>query len=179
MARSVALLRGINVGGRTTVPMADLRALAEELGWSNVETYIQSGNLLFDTNAASSAAEAALEKAIEDRFGHAVPVIVRSAAQWKKHLAANPFPEAAANEPGKLMMLLSKEDLPSGADEAIQARARDGEKVASAGNALWIHYPAGAGRSRLSPTLIDRLIGSPATARNFRTLLAIGERLGC
>jgi uncharacterized protein (DUF1697 family) len=76
------------------------------------------------------------------------------------------------------MMMLSKAPPKDDAAAALQERARDGERVALAGGALWIHYPRGSGTSRLSPSLIDKVVGSPATARNWRTVLKIGEMLG-
>ena len=79
----VALLRGINVGGNKKVPMAELRALGEKLGWRQVATYIQSGNVVFAGGGGAAAAERALEQAIEKRFGFPVPVVVRTAAQWR------------------------------------------------------------------------------------------------
>ena len=175
MGRFVALLRGINVSGHNKVPMAELRALAEEIGLADVRTYIQSGNLFFSADKQDGLEEK-LETAIERRF-IPVPVIVRSAAEWARYPASNPFPEAAEAEPNRVMMMLSKAPPKPDAVAALQERARDGERIASAGGALWIHYPDGAGTSRLSPSLIDRLIGSPATARNWRTVLKIQEML--
>jgi len=102
---------------------------------------------------------------------------VRSAAEWSSYRTANPFAEEARTEPNRLMLCLSKLPPLLDAGEAIQKEARDGEKVRLAAGALWIHYPSGSGRSRLSPSLIDRLVGSPVTARNWRTTLKIGEML--
>ncbi len=175
METRIALLRGINVGGRTSIPMAELRALAEELGLADVRSYIQSGNLVF-TADEEKGLEAKLEAAIAKRF-LAVPVIVRSASAWADYAAANPFPDAAEAEPNRLMMMLSKAAPKADAAAALRDRARDGERIAFAAGALWIHYPAGSGTSKLSPSLIDRLVGSPATARNWRTVLKIGEML--
>jgi uncharacterized protein (DUF1697 family) len=172
----VALLRAVNVGGRT-LPMAELRALCAELGWTDVATYIQSGNLVFTAPGKPDAFEAGLETAIEQEFGLEVPVIVRSRAEWAKYPAENPFPEAAKNEPAKLHLLLSKRPPASGAAAAIEARAKAGEQVRQAGGALWIHYPHGAGASKLTPSLIDRAIGSPSTARNFNTVMKLKEML--
>jgi uncharacterized protein (DUF1697 family) len=75
------------------------------------------------------------------------------------------------------MLLLSKRPPPAGAEEAISAKASAGEQVRRAGDALWIHYPQGAGTSKLTPALIDRAVGSPATARNYNTVLKIEEML--
>jgi uncharacterized protein (DUF1697 family) len=98
MARLIALLRAVNVGGRK-LPMAQLRSLCGELGWEEVETYIQSGNVVFAGPGKAEAMEEKLEEAIRDRFGMDVPVAVRTASQWTQLAAANPFPDAAREEP--------------------------------------------------------------------------------
>ena len=176
MGRMVALLRAVNVGGRK-LPMAELRALCGELGWSDVATYIQSGNLVFTGRGKADEIEAELEKAIKESFGLDVPVIVRSKAQWAKYPDLNPFPQVAKDAPAKLHLLLSKRPPVKGAAEAIEARAKAGEQVRQAGDGLWLHYPEGAGTSKLTPSLIDRAIGSPGTARNFNTVLKLKEML--
>lgn len=176
MGRMVALLRAVNVGGRK-LPMAELRALCSELGWADVATYIQSGNVVFTADAGPQAIEAQLEEAIVKRFGLEVPVIVRTAGQWAKFPPGNPFARAAKDAPNRVMLLLSKAPPAAGAEEAIQARAVAGEQVKRAGDALWFHYPEGAGTSRLTPSLIDRAVGSPATARNYRTVTTLLEML--
>jgi uncharacterized protein (DUF1697 family) len=178
MARNIALLRGINVGGRTSIKMAELRELCAELGWEQVETYIQSGNLIFAAKGGATSLETKLEQAVERRFGIDVPVLVRSAAQWQALVAANPLREAAEAEPNRLMLSLSKHPLAAGAAAAIQERARDGEQIREAGGALWIHYPEGAGTSKLAPSLLERLAGSPVTARNWRTVVKLAELAG-
>ncbi|HYI65239.1 MAG TPA: DUF1697 domain-containing protein [Allosphingosinicella sp.] len=172
----VALLRAVNVGGRK-LPMAELRALCAELGWKDAVTYIQSGNVVFSAAGQAGAIEKVLEEAIAGRFGLDVPVIVRSTAQWARYPAGNPFPHAAKDEPNRLMLLLSKRPPAPGAEAVIQARALAGEQVRRAGDALWFHYPEGAGISKLTPSLIDRAIGSPGTARNYNTVLKLKEML--
>ena len=174
MTRHIALLRAVNVGGRK-MPMAELRAICAELGWTEVETYIQSGNLLFAAPGQSAEQEAALEKAIEQRFGYWSDVIIRSAEQWRALLATNPFLSEAEAEPNRVLVGLAKARLQPGAAAAIQAKAAAGERVEQAGEALWFHYPAGVGTSKLTPSLNDRCAGSPVTARNWRTMLKLGE----
>ena len=173
--RYVALLRGINVTGRNKIPMADLRAMAEELGWENPETYIQSGNLVFEAHGLPAALESALEAAITRKLALAIPVIVRAAAGWEAYVRGNPFPAAAEARANLLHLGLSKRAPDAGAAAAIQARATQGEQVRVVGDALWIDYPEGVGRSKLTPALLDRLVGSPVTARNFRTVLKLAE----
>ena len=172
----VALLRAVNVGGRK-LPMAELRALCAELGWQDVATYIQSGNVVFSAKDAPERLEATLEEAIAKRFGFDSPVIVRTAAQWAGYPPGNPFPQAAEDEPNRLMLLLSKQPPAKGAEDVIQARAVAGEQVRRAGDALWFHYPEGVGTSKLTPSLIDRAVGSPGTARNHRTVMTLLEML--
>lgn len=178
MAGFIALLRGINVGGRSKVPMAELRALCEKLGWGEVRTYIQSGNVVFEASGEAPALEAALEKALSAHFGFAPAVIVRSAGRLKALAAANPFPEESKTEPGRVLIGLSKDKPKAGVADAIRLKAAAAERVEEAGGALWFHYPAGVGSSKLTPTLIDRAVGSPLTARNWRTISKLREMIG-
>jgi uncharacterized protein (DUF1697 family) len=177
MGRHVALLRAVNVGGRK-LPMAELRALAGEIGWADARTYIASGNLIFTADAPRETLEAQLEKAIAGRFAMDVPTIVRTAEEWASYAPSNPFADAARDAPNLLMLLIPKQPPSDGAVEALRAKAAAGERVARAGDALWIHFAGGSARSMLTPGLIDRAIGSPATSRNYRTVLKLGELLG-
>lgn len=178
MPRFVALLRGINVGGRNTIPMRDLRTLCLDLGWADVRTYIQSGNVIFHAEAAASALEDQLERAIKRIFGFAVPVLVRPNGAWPVYLEGNPFPQECEAEPNLVLLALSKRPPNPAAVAELSQRAENGEQVAQIGEALWIHYPSGAGRSKLSPGLLDRLVGSSVATRNWRTVLKIHE-LAC
>jgi uncharacterized protein (DUF1697 family) len=158
--------------------MSELRETAAALGWKEVETYIQSGNLLFAAAGALAEQEVALETAIQARFGMGVPVMVRTAQAWSALLAANPLPDAARDAPSRLLVGVSKGTLQPGAAEALQARAQHGEVVRAAGGALWFHYAGGVGTSKLTPALIDRLTGSPVTARNWNTAVKLGALAG-
>ncbi|HEX8624961.1 MAG TPA: DUF1697 domain-containing protein [Allosphingosinicella sp.] len=174
MARLIALLRAVNVGGRK-LPMAELRALCAELGWEDVETYIQSGNIVFTAPRKADSVEAQLEEAIKERFGMEVPVIVRTAAQWAGYVAANPFPKAAVDAPNRLQLLVSKEGPKDDAADRLMERAQAGEAVKAAGGALWFHFPEGVANSKLTPSAIDKAAGSPSTGRNWRTVLKLRE----
>jgi len=171
----LAFLRGINVGGNKMVPMAELRALAEGLGLGDVETFIQSGNLIFTTALAPAAVEAALERAIEKRFGFTVDVLVRTAEQWRRYAAGSPFADAAADRPNMLHLGLAKAAVRPGAGEALGKYVQTGERVHAADDCLWIDYRNGAGRSKLSPAVLDRAVGSTVTARNWRTVQKLSE----
>ena len=169
MASHVALLRGINVGGRNKVPMADLREVVTSLGYTGVSTYIQSGNVLFSTADTQTAKlAAALESAIEDRFGIWSSVVVLSRDELAGVLAANPYPDEpnprmvhvvflSAEPPGELLTRISA------AESAVAAKgSRD--TVQAAGQALFVHTPDGFGTSELAQTLF-KIISPPAKAK--------------
>lgn len=174
----IALLRGINVTGKNKIPMAELRALCAELGWAAVQTYIQSGNVVFQADAALARLEGDLEQAITRHFGLRIAVIARTAADWPAYVSGNPYPEASRDEPNLVMLALSKAPPKEDAAEALRERAAQGERITRVGDALWVHYSAGVARSKLSPALFDRLVGSPVTARNWRTVLKLAELAG-
>jgi uncharacterized protein (DUF1697 family) len=171
----IALLRGINVGGRNMVPMPELRALCAGLGWREVQTYIQSGNLLFRAGGQGAGLETELERAIERRFGFAISVVVRAADAWPAYVEANPFREVSESAPNLVMLALSKAPPKRDAAERLAERAAAGERVVRVGDALWIHFGGGVARSKLAPSLLDRFVGSPVTTRNWRTVLKLDE----
>ncbi len=172
----VALLRAVNVGKRK-VPMSELREVCRDLGYQHVATYIASGNLVFAADTPAKAVEAELEPAIAQRFGFPVDVISRTAGQWTKHAAANPFSKESDSEPNHTMMLVSKSAVAADAVATLTERTGPGDRVTTAGGALWIYYASGMARSKLTPTFIDRAVGSPTTARNWRSVLKLSEML--
>jgi uncharacterized protein (DUF1697 family) len=173
MRRFVALLRGINVGGRNQIGMADLCELAAGLGWSDIRTYVQSGNMVFGADGDPPKLERELELRLEQGFGLKVAVIVRPAESWSDIVRGNPFRQAAEADPSRLLLYLSKLPQQPGAEAALRERAEGGEAVAVVDEALWIHFPHGLARSKLVPVLVDRLLGSQSTGRNWRTVLKI------
>lgn len=175
MQTFVALLRAVNASGHNRLLMADLRHACAALGWRNVKSYIQSGNLVFQSDKTAVALENELELALADQFQLSVPVVVRTAGQWAAYCASNPYPQASQDRPNLIMLALSKRSLPPEAIHELQARAAANERIAQAGDALWIDYADGSARSKLSPTLLDRLIGSPVTTRNWRTVIKLNE----
>jgi uncharacterized protein (DUF1697 family) len=173
MVGHVALLRGINVGGQRRVPMAELRAVAEGIGLTRVRTLIASGNLVFESEGEPDALEATLETAIEAEFGFPVDVVVRSAAQWQAYIAANPYPDEAESAAKFLLLFVGKQATAEAAAEALRTRAAPEERVAGKGDAVWIYFANGGGRSKLSAGPKPGLW----TGRNWRTVLAIGDML--
>lgn len=171
----IALLRGINVSGHNKIPMPELRSLCAELGWQEVQSYIQSGNLVFQAESTAAKLETALERAIERRFGLSIPIVIRAAALWTDYVGDNPYPEASQSAPNLVMLALSKDTPKPDAAEKLQERATCGERILQVRDALWVHFAAGVAKSKLSPALFDRLVGSPVTARNWRTVVKLHE----
>jgi uncharacterized protein (DUF1697 family) len=188
MATHVGLLRGINLGGRNKVAMADLRGLVSELGHADVSTYIQSGNVLFTTaaDADTSALAAGLTRAIADKLGVSSPVVVVSREELAQIVAANPFP--AEPDPRRVhAVVLSEPPWPDLAVKLDAARAKsaaasEADQVLAIGRTLYLHTPAGYGRSVLAEALL-RVVSSPksgatGTARNWATMTKLLELAG-
>lgn len=174
----VALMRGINVGSTRKLPMTELRALCETLGWRRPETYIQSGNLIVEAPGDAESARIALEQAIARQFALKVDVIVRPAAEWKGYSGANPFANDAKASPKLVHLCLSRDRLKDGAAEALRERAMAGERILVVDGTLWIDFAdSGVARSKLTPGYIDKCAGSPVTARNWNSVLKIGEMI--
>ena len=174
MSISIALLRGINVGGHNAIAMAALRKLAADLGFSGVATLLQSGNLVFNAGKRNgSALESLLERETAERLGVAVDYIVRSASEWKDVVAGNPFPEQAKNDPGHLVVMFLKTAPPATSVAALRASIVGRETLHGSGKQLYVVYPDGMGRSKLTSTLIEKKLGTRGTARNWNTVLKL------
>jgi uncharacterized protein (DUF1697 family) len=171
----IALLRGINVSGQHKIPMSELRELCSSLGCNDVQTYIQSGNVVFTGTSSPNELEKRLEQAVEESFGFFVPIVVRSAGDWQSYVKSNPFGGKAEGEAKWVLLAVSKKPPKAGAATELEKRATLGEHVVQGKDVIWIHYANGIGKSKLSPAVIDRCIGSPATARNWRTVLKLDE----
>ena len=168
MTGYVALLRAINVGGRS-LKMAPLVALFHELGFAGARSYLQSGNVVFAAREQDERKLAGrIEAAIAERFGMRVDVILRNAAAMRRVVARNPFPEMASSDPGHLVVVFLPGD-PDAAGRASLAAPWSGpEKLKLAGADLYITYPDGIGVSKLKLKLKP-----PGTARNWKSVLAL------
>ncbi|RIK46479.1 MAG: hypothetical protein DCC58_03035 [Chloroflexi bacterium] len=174
----IALLRGINVGGATSFPMADLRALASDLGFTSVRTLLQSGNLIFRAAAQPTAdLEQQLEAATAARREHHPDYIVRAAAEWQALVAANPFPAAAAADPTRLVVMCLKTVPTDEQVRALQAAISGPETLEVRGREAYIIYPNGQGRSQLTTNVVEKHLVTRATARNWNTVLKIDALL--
>ena len=172
----VALLRGINVGGKHKVPMAELRELFEAEGCRDVRSYIQSGNLIFGaTKAAAAKLPAKLAAAIEERFGFGVPVVLRTKAQWQRVAKAHPFGNKRVED--RLLHVAFLSDKPKAADvrKLDHDRSPPDEFVVD-GSTIYSYLERGA-RSKLTVDYFERVLGVKATARNWRTVRKLDEML--
>jgi uncharacterized protein (DUF1697 family) len=169
MPTRIALFRGINVGGRNVLPMKELVRDLEALKLTNIRTYIQSGNVVFDTSSKSSAAlERKIAEAIEKRHGFRPEVLIITPAQLAAAIEGNPYPEAE-DEP-KTLHLSFLAATPKAPDlDAMEKIKSPTERFHLAGDVLYLHAPDGIGRSRLAAQ-IEKHLGVPATGRNWRTV---------
>lgn len=177
----ISMLRGINLAQHRRVKMDALRALYESLGLRDPQTYVQSGNVLFKTGERSLAAlRKRIEEAIEQSFGFHSDVILRTTSELKDVVAHNPFATRSGIEPGKLVVTFLVSDPSSEAREKFLALKADPEELRINGRELYIYYPNGMGRSKLSPALIERALKISGTARNWNSvtqLLALAENM--
>lgn len=171
----IALLRGVNVGGRKAVPMAALRDWAADIGLTHPRTLLQSGNLIFQSDAAPVELEARLEAEAERRLGLATQFMVRTAAEWHAVIAANPFPQAAERDPSHLVVMALKGAPEPAAVEGLSAAIPGREALAAHGRELYIVYPDGIGDSRLTNAFIERRVSLAGTARNWNTARKLAE----
>lgn len=164
--KTIALLRAVNVGGTGKLPMAELKAMAEELGFKAVRTYIASGNLLFDAGGLSeSAVKAKLEKRLAEYAGKPVGVMVRSAAEMAQVARDNPF----AREPGNRVVAMFLDEAPPESALTDHKNLAD-ERIALGRREIYVHYPEGQGPSRL---IIPA--AKAGTARNMNTVIKLAE----
>ena len=173
MTRYVALLRGINLGPTNKVPMPQLRRTAEGLGYQQVATYINSGNLLFDSAQDADTVRAELEAAIRRDFGLTIEVMVRTADQLRQILAANPYPVGDASQ---VTIAFLRTPPPADAGERLAAVAGEDEQFTVADTEEYVHYGKGLGTSKLAEQF-SKIVGVSATVRNLRTVRKLVEML--
>jgi uncharacterized protein (DUF1697 family) len=174
-----AFLRGINVGGRTTIKMAALKTLFEGLGLENVKTLLNSGNVIFATKAKDRRKlTKTIEGAVEKEFGFRPAIVIRTAAEVGKIIAKNPFPDMAKSDPSHLLVMTLAEEPKAGAKERIAEVYAGPEKIEIKGENVYLTYPNGIGRSKLTNALLEKQLGVVGTARNWNTLTKLLERAG-
>lgn len=174
----IALLRGINVGGRHRLPMAELRALFESAGCRDVRTYIQSGNVVF--RAEPELAEelpARIARSIEERFGFSSPVVTRSADELDQAARSNPFLAEGVNAEHLHLMFLR--DRPAEVQLAeLDPDRSPPDRFAVQGREIYLHCPHGMARTKLTTRYFDSRLGTVGTVRNWRTVGKLLEWTG-
>jgi uncharacterized protein (DUF1697 family) len=170
----VALLRAINVAGHNRVAMSDLCELLGALGYTGARSLLQSGNLVFRNSRPTGAAlERLLEEETERRLRVRADYLVRSAAEWRTIVAKNPFPREAKRDPSHLVVMFLKKVAAAHDVKTLEAAIQGPEIVRARGTELYIVYPAGIGRSKLTGALIEKTLDTRGTARNWNTVLKL------
>lgn len=173
----IALLRGINVGGRNKVPMAELRDLLTRRGFMDVRTYIQSGNVILRSDGREDEIVERVHTAILERFDLEVPVIVRTTRDFETVAASHPL-SAVVDDPRFLMVAFLDREPGEPVQSRLDASEFAPDRFEGTGREIYLAYPNGSGRSKLSHTLLERRLGVTVTARNWKTVRALADMLG-
>ena len=172
MTTWIVLLRGVNVGGRRKLPMAALRELLGGVGFENVRTYIQSGNIVLDSlDGDRDSVARSIRDAVEGHFGFAPHTFVLDVNAFDAAIDANPFPQAEQDPRAVHFFFLAEPD-PTADPDGLRELATQGEEFVLTDGVLYLHTPNGFGRSKLVERL-HRFIGAETTARNYRSVKAI------
>ena len=175
--RAVAFLRAVNVGGRNRVPMKELREVFESLGLTDVGTYVQSGNVVFTAPSKGAAALAAsLEQAVADAIGVQAKVLLRTRAELAKIAGAHPFSDDA-DEPRHLHVLFLRDRPTKAKVGRLEADRFLPDRFAVEGREVFVHYPNGQARTKLTIDYFERRLETVGTARNWRTVLTLRDML--
>jgi uncharacterized protein (DUF1697 family) len=170
MMTFVSFLRGINVGGNKTIPMARLKSAYESLEFASVKTLLNSGNVVFETTETNRAKlRQTTEAAVEKEFGFRPVIVLRTAAELKKIIAQNPFAEMAKDDPSHLLLMALAEKPKAGAKANLAKVYSGPEEIEIKGENVYVTYPNGIGKSKLTNALLEKHIGV-GTARNWNTL---------
>lgn len=176
-ATHVVLLRGVNVGGKNRLPMKELVALLQAAGGEEVRTYIQSGNAVLKASAAvARRLPADLEGRIEARLGLRVPVILRTAQELHRVAARHPFSEGAV-EPRLLHVAFLADAPEAAAVKALDPLRSPPDRFVVRGREVYLWFPNGSARSRLTTDYLDRTLGTTSTWRNWRTVRELAALL--
>lgn len=172
--RFLALLRGINVGGKNMLPMKDLVIVFEEAGCSDVRTFIQSGNVVFHANRGVAGLADRITRKIEERFGHRVPVVLRTAEELGDTILNNPFLSAGAKEKMLHVYFLAKEPDPQAVETLDHQRSLP-DIFLVRGKEIYLQLPNGMARTKLTNAYFDSRLSTISTARNWNTVLQLHE----
>lgn len=178
MNKYISLLRGINVSGQKKIRMIELKGLYEALGLVSVQSYLQSGNVVFDSDMTNTAKLAAIiEGQIELSYGYTVPVFIRDGAEWQRVVAGSPFLTERDEDPASLYVTFLRErPSPSALANLTIPTGESGEFVVGE-REIFLFVPGGYGRTKLTNNFFEKKLGLPATTRNWRTVNALYNML--
>lgn len=176
MTKTIAILRGINVGGKRKILMADLKALFEGLGLHQPTTYIQSGNVIFDAEEGRTQVELAqaIERAIAEAFGFDVPVILRSPSELEAAVAQNPFCQAGTDI-GHLHLAFLSEAPAQSQKEALESMDFGPDRLAVNGKDAFVYCEGKYHESKLTNGFLEQKLKVKATTRNWKTVRKLLE----
>ena len=166
----VALLRAVNVGGNNLIKMADLKAICEKLGFVDVKTLLQSGNVVFKVKGNDKSVGKKLADAIEKSHGFRPAIMVRTADEIADAMKRNPFTAEEKSDPTHLVIAFMADSPTSGAKERVAAIKVATERLHLSGRELHAHYARGQGTSKVTNVVLERALGVPCTARNWNTV---------
>lgn len=170
MTAFVALLRAVNVGGNNLIKMADLKAICEGLGFTDVKTLLQSGNVVFKAKGSDKSVGKKLADAIEKSHGFRPAIMVRTADEIADAMKRNPFRAEEKRDPTHLVIAFMADPPTSGAKERVAAVKVATERLHLSGRELHAHYACGQGTSKVTNAIVERALGVPCTARNWNTV---------
>lgn len=175
----ISLLRGINVGGHNKIRMDSLRELCDSLGLRGAQTYIQSGNVVFQAGTPDLVRlQKKLEDALERKFRFRPVVVLRSLSDWKAAIRANPFAGRPGIDPDRLLVMFLAGEPALGAGKLLSQLRAAPEEVKLVGRELYLYYPNGMSRPKLTWTGLEKLLQVPGTTRNLNTVHKLLEMAG-
>jgi len=176
MAVFISLLRGINVSGQKIIKMTDLKSMFEELGYTNVKTYLQSGNVIFETdNKESDCLEEDISAQINIKFGFDVPVLVLSSIQLMNIVENNVYKADDSKDPAFLHITFLASGPKDFDFESINGKRAKGEEITIKENAVYLYCPDGYGKTKLTNNFLETKLKVSATTRNWKTVTELAK----
>ncbi len=168
----IAILRGINVSGQKIVNMAELRQLLSNLGFQDLDTYIQSGNIVFKADQNSDKIQGTIRENILSRFGFEVPTLVLPTVEWAMVIQENPYKD---KDLGKLHVTFLASQPDKQLIESLRPSPNPNESYLVKGKVIYLHCPDGYGRTKINNMFFERKLKTTATTRNWKTCLKLWE----
>ena len=174
MSTYISMLRGINVGAQKTIRMVELISAYESLDLSSIKTYVQSGNVVFESAEQDSGRLGAnIEAQIERAFGYKVSVFLRTPAEFKNLIAGNPFLAERKEDPARLHVTFLYRPVAESEIGRLERPKTDADEFVAGTKEIYLFCPNGYGRTKLSNGYFEKVLGLPATTRNWNTVLAL------